>query len=120
MTQLVMTAGGYEFLAETHPDAPKTVDAFMKLLPYQQKLIHVRWSGEGMWVPLGDFDLGVSFENHTSHPSVGDILFYPAATPKRRSSSHMDLAVSQARWGNSPGITFLQSPKEKRTFEHWA
>lgn len=77
MTQLTMLAGGYEFLVETHPDAPKTVDAFMKLLPYQQKLIHVRWSGEGMWVPLGDFDLGVGFENHTSHPSVGDILFYP-------------------------------------------
>jgi hypothetical protein len=37
----------------------------------------VRWSGEGCWVPLGDFQLGVGFENHTSHPSVGDILFYP-------------------------------------------
>jgi len=46
-------------------------------LPYRQKLIHVRWSGEGCWVPLGDFKLGVSFENHTSHPSAGDILFYP-------------------------------------------
>jgi len=42
----------------------------------------VRWSGEGCWVPLGDFKLendgaAVGFENHTSHPSVGDILFYP-------------------------------------------
>ena len=33
--------------------------------------------GEGVWVPLGDGSLGVGFENHTSHPSVGDILFYP-------------------------------------------
>lgn len=77
MTQLVLRSGGFEFLAETHPEAPKTVEAFMKLLPYTQKLIHVRWSGEGVWVPLGEFELGVSFENHTSHPSVGDILFYP-------------------------------------------
>ena len=77
MAELVMTAGGHQFIAETNPDAPKTVEAFMKLLPYRQKLIHVRWSGEGVWVPLGDFELGVSFENHTSHPSVGDILFYP-------------------------------------------
>ncbi len=64
-------------MAETHPDAPDTVAAFMKLLPYRQKLIHVRWSVEALWVPLGDFQLGVGFENHTSHPSVGDVLFYP-------------------------------------------
>ena len=65
------------FVAETNPEAPKTVAAFTRLLPYRQKIIHVRWSGEGCWIPLGDFELGVGFENHTSHPSVGDILFYP-------------------------------------------
>jgi hypothetical protein len=26
---------------------------------------------------MGDFDLGVGHENATSHPSVGDVLFYP-------------------------------------------
>ncbi len=82
MTRLKITAGGHEFIAETHSDAPFTVAAFSKLLPYRQKLIHVRWSGEGCWVPLGDFRLEndgapVGFENQTSHPSVGDILFYP-------------------------------------------
>lgn len=82
MTRIKITSGADEFIAETHPDAPKTVAAFLKLLPYEQKLIHVRWSGEGCWVPLGDFTLEndgtqVGFENHTSHPSVGDILFYP-------------------------------------------
>lgn len=82
MTTLKITAGGYEFLAETHPDAPQTVTAFLGLLPYTQKLIHVRWSGEGCWVPMGDYQLllgddPIGFENHTSHPSVGDVLFYP-------------------------------------------
>jgi hypothetical protein len=82
MTTLKITAGGYEFLAETHPDAPQTVAAFLRLLPYTQKFIHVRWSGEGCWVPMGDYQLllgdePIGFENHTSHPSVGDILFYP-------------------------------------------
>ena len=77
MARLRITSAGYTFIAETHPDAPQTVEAFMKLLPYRQKVIHVRWSGEGVWVPLGEFQLGVGFENHTSHPSVGDILFYP-------------------------------------------
>jgi hypothetical protein len=77
MSLIKITVGGLQFLGETHPDAPLTVAAFTKLLPYRQKLIHVRWSGEGCWVPLGDFQLGVGFENHTSHPSVGDMLFYP-------------------------------------------
>lgn len=77
-----ITAGGQQFVAETHPDAPRTVAAFARLLPYRQKLIHVRWSGEGCWVPLGDWVLEdakgvVSFENATSHPAPGDILFYP-------------------------------------------
>lgn len=77
MTRIRITAAGQTFVAEPHPDAPRTMAAFMALLPYRQKLIHVRWSGEAVWVPLGDFQLGVGFENHTSHPSVGDILFYP-------------------------------------------
>jgi Protein of unknown function (DUF3830) len=77
MSLIRMIAAGHSFVAETNPDAPLTVAAFMKLLPYRQKLIHVRWSGEGVWVPLGEFQLGVGFENHTSHPSMGDILFYP-------------------------------------------
>ena len=29
------------------------------------------------WIPLGDFDLGVEYEHHTSHPAPGEILFYP-------------------------------------------
>lgn len=77
MTMIRMTAGGHTFLAQTHPDAPATTAAFLKLLPYRQKVIHVRWSGEAVWIPLGDFELGVGFENHTSHPSRGDVLFYP-------------------------------------------
>jgi hypothetical protein len=77
MARILITAGGFRFVAETHNDAPLTVAAFQKLLPYRQKLIHVRWSGEGCWIPMGDLKLGVEFENHTSHPSVGDVLFYP-------------------------------------------
>jgi hypothetical protein len=78
MTTLRITAGPHVFsarLEEAH--APATCAAFKKLLPYRQKLIHARWSGEACWIPLGEFKLGVGFENHTSHPSRGDILFYP-------------------------------------------
>lgn len=75
---LRITAGPFQFTARMEAAAaPRTCAAFRALLPYRQKLIHARWSGEACWIPLGDFDLGVDYENHTSHPSRGDILFYP-------------------------------------------
>ena len=78
MKMLKITAGPYTFTDRMEKeDAPETCAAFVKQLPYRQKLIHCRWSGESCWIPLGDFKLGVGFENHTSYPSRGDILFYP-------------------------------------------
>ena len=56
--------------------APKTCEAFCSRLPFKSKFVHVRWSGEAVWAPLGDYQLGVEYENHTCHPSRGDILFY--------------------------------------------
>ena len=78
MTMLRITVGPFVYKAQMEEaDAPQTCAAFRKLLPYKQKIIHCRWSGESCWIPLGDFNLGVGFENHTCHPSRGDILFYP-------------------------------------------
>jgi hypothetical protein len=57
--------------------APQTCARFKTFLPFHNKTIHSRWSGEAVWVPLGDFEFGVGFENHTCHPSRGDILLYP-------------------------------------------
>lgn len=66
------------FVAEfQEKHAPKTVAAFKKLLPYKQRIVHCRWSGEGCWIPLGEFKLDVGFENHTSYPAPGQILWYP-------------------------------------------
>ncbi len=56
--------------------APATCAAFRKLLPFKSQLIHIRWSGEG-WIPLGELGLGLGYEDHTSHPSAGDIILYP-------------------------------------------
>lgn len=75
---LKITAGDYTFDARFETaTAPDTVAAIRKLLPYRGQLVHVRWSGEGVWVPLGDTDFGVEFENHTSHPAPGHMLLYP-------------------------------------------
>lgn len=38
----------------------------------------MRWSGEGLWIPLGEHDLhDLKFENQTSHPAPGHIILYP-------------------------------------------
>jgi hypothetical protein len=76
-SMLRVTIDGEMFRGELNPEAPRTVAAFVELLPYEQKLIHVRWSGEACWIPMGDFELRLGFDNHTSHPSAGNVLFYP-------------------------------------------
>jgi hypothetical protein len=76
--QLRIVAGPYEFQARVEEEAaPQTCAAFLKHLPFHSKLIHVRWSGESAWIPLGDLDFGVGFENATSYPAPGQILLYP-------------------------------------------
>jgi len=78
MDFLNIQAGPYSFKAKfEHALAPKTCARFIELMPFENKVIHSRWSGEAVWIPLGDFDAAVDFENHTCHPSRGDILLYP-------------------------------------------
>src|SRR6267154_3438411 len=78
MSQLIIHAGDFTFQARFEEQlAPKTVAAFRKAMPFESQAIHVRWSGEGVWMPLGDLDFGVSYENHTSYPAPGQIILYP-------------------------------------------
>lgn len=78
MEILKITAGPFAFTARLeHDRAPKTCARFAELLPFKNQIIHGRWSGEAVWIPLGDFDTGLAYENHTSHPSRGDLLLYP-------------------------------------------
>jgi hypothetical protein len=78
MTMLRIQAGAYELEATLEESlAPLTCAKFLSLLPYRQKIIHVRWSGEACWIPLGDLDLGLEYENHTSFPAPGQVIVYP-------------------------------------------
>jgi Protein of unknown function (DUF3830) len=78
MSQLIVRAGEFTFEARFEEQlAPKTVAAFRKAMPFESQAIHVRWSGEGVWMPLGDLDFGVGYENHTSYPAPGQIILYP-------------------------------------------
>ncbi len=78
MTKIHIAVGTLEFVARMEEEeAPKTCAAFIQLLPFHNRIIQARWSGEAAWIPLGDFKVGVGFENHTSHPGPGQILLYP-------------------------------------------
>src|SRR5713101_1765984 len=39
--------------------------------------LKARWSGESAWVPLGELQTGLGYENHTSYPAAGQLLLYP-------------------------------------------
>jgi hypothetical protein len=78
MDKLRIATGAYTFDARFESAAaPKTCAVFKKLLPYENRIIHVRWSGEAVWIPLGDLDLGLTYENPTSYPAPGQIIVHP-------------------------------------------
>jgi uncharacterized protein DUF3830 len=78
MTRIRIKAGPYIFGAQLEEKiAPKTCAKFLTLLPYRERIIHVRWSGEACWIPLGDLDLGLGYEDATSHPAPGQVILYP-------------------------------------------
>jgi hypothetical protein len=89
--------------------APQTCKQFLELLPYTQKVIHSRWSGEAVWIPLGDFDLGVGFENHTSHGSRGDILFYPGGYSETEFLFVYGSSVFAAKMGQLAGNHIMKT-----------
>jgi hypothetical protein len=79
MRTVRITIGSESFTARWESAlSPQTCAAFRGLLPYTQKVIHARWSGEACWIPLGEFELGVTAENATSRPEPGQLLFYPS------------------------------------------
>ena len=78
MRPVRIVVAGHELVARFEEEAaPRTCAAFRALLPYTQRIIHARWSGEACWIPLGNFRLDVDVEHATSYPAPGEILFYP-------------------------------------------
>lgn len=78
MTTLTVRIGPMSFTATLETErAPHTTAAFLARLPFEGKLVQARWSGESGWVPLGDYDLGVAYENATSYPAPGQVLWHP-------------------------------------------
>jgi Protein of unknown function (DUF3830) len=100
MEMIRITAGPFRFMARfENAAAPKTCAKFASLLPYRERIIHVRWSGEACWIPLGDLDLGLGYENHTSFPAPGQIILYPGGI----SETEILLAYGGVRFASKVG-----------------
>jgi hypothetical protein len=82
-----------------HSKSPKTCEIFTKALPFSSKVVHVRWSGEGMWIPLGDTDFDVGYEDATSYPAPGHILLYP----KGKSETEILIAYGAVQFASKAG-----------------
>ena len=78
MSDLIITIGGNEFRVRFELEkSPDTCKAFKSALPFVNKIIHVRWSGEAVWIPLGDLQFGIDYEDATSYPAPGQIILFP-------------------------------------------
>jgi hypothetical protein len=108
MAGLNITVGELRFSAQFEEiAAPRTCAVFRALLPFEDQLIQARWSGEAAWVPLGDLRLELPAENATSHPSRGDILFYPGGVSQAELLFPYGSACFASKVGQLAGNHFL-------------
>ena len=100
MTDIAIRAGPFAFTARfERAAAPETCARFEALLPHRERLIHVRWSGEACWIPLGSFDFGVGYENATSYPAPGQIILHPGGI----SETEILIAYGAVRFASKVG-----------------
>lgn len=91
---------GYKFDAVfEETNSPKTCEVFRKVIPFAAQVVHVRWSGEGMWIPLGEMDFAVKLEDATSYPTPGQVLLYP----KGKSETEILIAYGCVHFASKAG-----------------
>ena len=86
--------------------APRTCAKFLAMLPLKTKIIQARWSGEAAWIPFGDTDLDLGYENHTSHPAPGQLLLYPGGISETEILFPYGSAVFASKVGQLAGNHF--------------
>ena len=108
MSHLTITSGDFEFTGRLEEDlAPLTTAWFKDQLPFHSSVVHARWSGEAVWIPLGDLESGLPLENHTVHPSRGDLLFYPGGISETELLFPYGSAAFASKAGSLAGNHFL-------------
>ena len=86
--------------------APKTSARFAAMLPLNTRLIQARWSGEAAWIPFGDLDLDLGYENHTSYPAPGQLLLYPGGISETEILFPYGATVFASKMGQLAGNHF--------------
>ena len=95
-----ITIADHRFNAVFEDDkSPASCDAFRAVMPFESQVVHVRWSGEGVWIPLGDMDFDVSHEDATAYPAPGQILLYP----KGKSETEILIAYGSVQFASKAG-----------------
>ena len=74
--KIVIDGESFDARFETEK-SPQSCAAFQRAMPFSSQIVHVRWSGEGVWIPLGDMDFAVGYEDATAYPAPGQVLLYP-------------------------------------------
>lgn len=87
--------------------APATCAAFLRLLPFENRLVQTRWSGESAWIPMGDLELGIGTENATGHPAPGQILLYPKDVSETEILFPYGVTAFASKFGPLQGNHFL-------------
>jgi len=104
VTDIIIDIGGEIFEAKFEETAaPMTCARFRQLLPFQDRIIHVRWSGEACWIPMGERDLSIGFENATSYPAPGQIIVYPGGVPGAVSETEILVAYGPCCFASKAG-----------------
>lgn len=100
MTDILLDIAGEVFSASFEDAAaPQTCARFRALMPYTDRIIHVRWSGEACWIPMGERDLSIGFENATSYPAPGQVIVYPGGV----SETEILVAYGPCRFASKAG-----------------
>ena len=91
---------GHRFTARLETEkSPESCAAFERVMPFASQIVHVRWSGEGVWIPLGDMDFAVGYEDATSYPAPGEILLYP----RGKSETEILIAYGAVQFASKAG-----------------
>jgi len=100
VSDVILSLGSYRLEGRFESGAaPLTSAAFRGLLPFTSRVIHVRWSGEAMWAPLGDLSIGVPPENATTYPHPGEVLWYPGGV----SETELLIAYGRTHFASKAG-----------------
>jgi len=76
------------------------------MLPLTSQIIQARWSGEAAWIPFGDLELDLGYENHTSHPAPGQLLLYPGGISETEILFPYGATLFASRMGQLAGNHF--------------